>query len=230
LIISINQPAFIPWLGYFQRILLSDLHVVLDHVQFEKNSMINRNKIKTKDGKELWLTIPVKTSGRFGDLSINKIEIHNNRKWQKRITESIKHSYGKSPFFNEYYKDLELMICDDYLLLNDIIKRISKYLISQLQINIPIYYSTDLAIRNEKSELILELCKYFKADTYISGPFGRNYLEIEKFESAKIKLLFHDYNHPTYKQINGGFISHLSILDLLFNKGPESKLILQNIK
>jgi len=122
------------------------------------------------------------------------------------------------------------MICDDYLLLNDIIKRISKYLISQLQINIPIYYSTDLAIRNEKSELILELCKYFKADTYISGPFGRNYLEIEKFESAKIKLLFHDYNHPTYKQINGGFISHLSILDLLFNKGPESKLILQNIK
>jgi len=87
LIISINQPAFIPWLGYFQRILLSDLHVVLDHVQFEKNSMINRNKIKTKDGKELWLTIPVKTSGRFGDLSINKIEIHNNRKWQKRITE-----------------------------------------------------------------------------------------------------------------------------------------------
>ena len=74
MIVSINQPAYLPWLGYFERIANSDLHIVLDHVQFEKNSFTNRNKIRTKEGW-MWLSVPVKTKGKFGELNINELEI-----------------------------------------------------------------------------------------------------------------------------------------------------------
>jgi len=60
MIVSINQPAYIPWLGYFDRISKSDLHIILNHVQFEKNSMTNRNKIRTSQGWA-WLTVPLHT-------------------------------------------------------------------------------------------------------------------------------------------------------------------------
>src|SRR5580700_5731203 len=99
MIVSINQPAFFPWLGYFHRIAISELHIVLDHVQFEKNSNVNRNKIRTGEDAK-WLTVPVVTKGKFGDLAINKLEIANQEKWQRKITETIKQFYKKAPYFN----------------------------------------------------------------------------------------------------------------------------------
>ncbi|HMC74088.1 MAG TPA: WbqC family protein, partial [Terriglobales bacterium] len=82
MIISINQPAYLPWLGYFHRIAVSDMHIVLDSVQFEKNSFTNRNKARTAQGW-CWLTVPVKTAGRFGELNIREVEIDNERPWAK---------------------------------------------------------------------------------------------------------------------------------------------------
>ncbi len=79
MLLSINQPAYLPWPGYFDRIARSDLHVVLDHVQFEKNSFINRNRILGANGP-CWLTVPVRTKGRFGDLQIHEIEIDNTQR------------------------------------------------------------------------------------------------------------------------------------------------------
>ena len=225
--ISINQPAFIPWPGYFHRMLISDLHVVLDHVQFEKNSVTNRNKIKAKNGKEMWLTIPLQTSGKFGDLPINEVKIFNDHKWQRRIVETIRQTYSKASFFHDYFNDLESIFSAEYILLNEIIKPTTRYLMDKLEIKTPTYYSSEIELKSGKSDLILELCKHFNADTYISGPLGRNYLEMEKFAEAEIEIIFHNYNYPTYTQINGDFITHLSVLDLLFNKGPESRFIFQ---
>ena len=83
MILSINQPAYLPWLGYFDRIERSDVHVVLDHVQFEKNSFVNRNKIR--NGNDwTWLTVPVETKGKFGALDIKNIKINNNINWKKK--------------------------------------------------------------------------------------------------------------------------------------------------
>ena len=83
MIISINQPAYLPWLGYFNRIIKSNLHVVLDTVQFEKNSFINRNKIIINQAP-VWLTVPVLTKNLFGYLDINAIEIDHKVPWQKK--------------------------------------------------------------------------------------------------------------------------------------------------
>ena len=104
MIISINQPGYLPWAGYFDRIAKSDLHVVLDHVQFEKNSHVNRNQILGQSGP-FWLTVPVRTKGRFGNLSIVNLEIDATQSWTRKHVESIRSSYSRSPFFGEYCVD-----------------------------------------------------------------------------------------------------------------------------
>jgi hypothetical protein len=99
--VSIMQPAYLAWLGYFDRIAMSDIHVVLDHVQFEKNSFTNRNKVRSSAGWS-WLTVPVETSGRFGSLAIRDLKIASEPRWRKKHLNTIETCYGRSPFFDVY--------------------------------------------------------------------------------------------------------------------------------
>jgi hypothetical protein len=225
MIVSINQPAFFPWLGYFHRIAISDLHIVLDHVQFEKNSNVNRNKIRAREEAK-WLTVPVITKGKFGDLAINKLEIANQEKWRRKITETIKQFYKKAPYFNDYFPFIEETLSREWEFLNDLMKHTNTYFLNKLAISTPLIYSSEINIEGTKGDFILNLCKKYGATEYISGPFGRDYLDKTQFSDNNLKLTFHDYDHPTYTQTQTGFISHLSIIDLLFNHGKNSKQIL----
>jgi hypothetical protein len=224
--VSINQPAFFPWLGYFHRIAISDLHIVLDHVQFEKNSFTNRNKIKTPDGT-IWLTVPVNTSGKFGDLAIHKIEIANQIKWQKKITETIRQFYKKAPFFEQYFPFIEdTLLNHEWTAFSKLLRYLNNYFLKELDIHTPLVYSSEIDIEGTKSDLVLNLCKQYNTDTYISGPFGKDYLEHKKFEDTGIDIEYHEYSHPEYSQQYGDFTPYLSVIDLLFNCGNESKKIL----
>ena len=98
MILSAHQPAYLPWLGYFHKLAVSDGFIILDNVQFEKNSYINRNKIKTPSG-ESWLTIPVKMREHLNK-SINEMEFADF-KWQKKHFNSIIMNYKKSLNYNE---------------------------------------------------------------------------------------------------------------------------------
>ncbi|PAJ72192.1 hypothetical protein CJF42_22490 [Pseudoalteromonas sp. NBT06-2] len=227
MIISINQPAYLPWLGYFERIAKSDLHVVLDHVQFEKNSMVNRNKINSPNGPSL-LTVPVKTAKKFGDLAINNIQINNQNKWQKKHWQSIFFNYKKSDYFHLYQASLEAQYQQDWTNLNSLLKVQLKFFLSTLKITTPIIYSSELNLTKTKSELVLEICKNQNATTYLSGPFGRDYLELEAFKKNDIKVTYQDYLHPIYSQFNDTFESHLSTLDLLMHHGNEAINILRS--
>ena len=225
MMVSINQPAYLPWLGYFDRIAKSDKHVVLDHVQFEKNSMVNRNKIKTANGW-CWLTIPLKTAGQFGDLAINKVQINNSQNWQKKHWNSIYFNYKKSPFFERYAEQFESFYQQKWDTLGAALKWQLSFFLEALGISTPVVYSSDADYQLTKSELVLEICQAHQASTYLSGPFGRDYLDHQAFVQQEIEVRFQDYNHPAYQQLHGDFISHLSVLDLLCNHGVRSKEIL----
>ena len=97
-VVSINQPAYLPWLGYYDRIARADIHVELDCVQFEKNSFANRNRIRLRQGSA-WLTVPVRTKGRFGDLMIDEIEISGDGRWQGKHWRSLSQAYAHAPHF-----------------------------------------------------------------------------------------------------------------------------------
>ena len=96
MIVSIHQPAYLPWLGYFDKIARADLFIWLDNVQFQKNSFQNRNKILTKDGP-VWLTVPMRTSGVLYETPLKDVEIDNSKNWRVKHLSSIKMNYGKAP-------------------------------------------------------------------------------------------------------------------------------------
>jgi len=226
MMVSINQPAYLPWLGYFERIVNSDVHVVLDHVQFEKNSMVNRNKIYTANGACL-LTVPIKTANKFGNLAINDVEINSQVKWQKKHWQSIYFNYKKAAFFNLYNEELETFYLIKWETLNSLLTAQCKFFLSKLNINTPVIYSSDLSLDQNKSELVLEICRQLKATEYISGRFGRDYLDLDVFKSNQIKVSFQDYTHPEYAQFGNPFISHLSVLDLMMHHGNKALEILK---
>jgi hypothetical protein len=220
MILSINQPAYLPWLGYCQRIAISDVHVILDHVQFEKNSFTNRNKIRTKDGS-LMLTIPLKTKGLFGQLAINSIEIADDT-WRLKHLKTLKGTYSKSPFFKTYEAQLLPFFEQKQTQFIDSILPMNEWLLKQLGIETKLVKSSDIKPEGTKSDLVLNICKELGASTYLSGPIGRDYLDMKSFKDANIEVEFHDYKHPNYKQMYEPFLPYMTVLDLLFNYGPES--------
>lgn len=225
MIVSIMQPAYLPWLGYFERIAASDVHVVLNHVQFEKNSFINRNRIKTRSGP-VWLTIPVQTAGRFGNLPITDVRIDNAMKWSHKHWETLRQSYSGSAFFRDHSKFLKEFYSMEHELLNDVCNAVTAYLLEILSIKTRLISSSTMQLSSAKSDLVLEICRQLGATTYISGELGSNYLDEGAFAEAGITVKFQNYQHPEYRQLHGEFVSHLSVIDLLCNVGPESLEIL----
>jgi hypothetical protein len=225
-IVSINQPAYLPWLGYFDRILKSDIHVVLDHVQFEKNSMVNCNRIRTAQGS-MMLTVPVRTVGKFGRLPLNTLEIDNTQNWVKKHWRSIKESHARAPFAAAHLPFFEGVFGREWTRLLPLMNEITGYLLKSFAIPVPILSSTEMKVGGGKSALILNICKELGARTYISGPFGRDYLDLESFRREGIEVVFQNYNHPAYPQLHGAFEPYMSAIDLLMNCGPDSGAILR---
>jgi hypothetical protein len=226
MIISINQPAYIPWLGYFHRIAQSELHIVLDHVQFEKNSFTNRNKVRTNSGW-CWITVPVHTKNKFGELPINDVKINNSTNWKKKHFQTILQNYNQSPYFNLYREEIESLFTGEWTNLSTLCDKLTTSILRWLDINTPMVRSSELTPTRNKSSLVLELCEKTGATTYLSGPFGRDYLDQNTFSDKGISISFHEYEHPTYAQTHdGAFQPFMFIFDLLFNYGPDSWRIL----
>jgi hypothetical protein len=227
-IVSIMQPAYLPWLGYFHRIGVSDLQIVLDHVEIDRNSktkFANRNKVRTKDGW-VWLTVPLKTKGEFGNLQINRLGISDDERWAQKHWQTIRHNYAKAPYFAQHAAFFEGIYNRRWDRLVDITREITAYLLAVFGISTPVRWSSTMDVAGTKDELILNLCRAVGATVYMSGPFGRDYLHEERFQAAGIKVVYHDYVHPTYPQVFPGFEPAMAAIDLLFNCGPKSREIL----
>lgn len=227
MIVSISQPAYLPWPGYYDRILKSDLHIVLDHVQFERRGLTKRNKIKTPQGWS-YLTVPVKTKGKFKDCPIHELEIQQEDGWQRKHLQSLINNYSKAPFYKDHIGFFETLYSKEWLLLNDLLTEMNSYFLDVLDIPTKIVSSREFDPQLTKSDLILELCQKSETTTYVSGPFGRDYLDLGSFEAAGIKILYHDYEPPEYPQLFGDFEPYMSVIDMLFNCGPDSHDRLQN--
>jgi WbqC-like protein family len=221
MIVSINQPAYLPWLGYFHRIAAADAHVVLDHVQFEKNSFTNRNKIRTSTGWS-WLTVPIKTAGKFGQLPINEIEISNEKKWANKHWETMRLNYARAPFFSEHAGFFESVYLRSWQKLIDLTGEVTTHLVQAFGIKTRIYFSSQMNAAGKKDELVLNLCRELGANVYLSGPLGRNYLREPLFQNARITVRYDDYQHPAYSQAYPGFEPYMAAVDLLLNAGPKS--------
>ncbi len=225
-IITIHQPNYIPWLGFFHKLLISDIYVAFDDVQFEKNSFNNRNKIKTSSG-DCWLTIPVITKGKSKETLINNAQIDNNQKWAKKHLKTIQINYSKSEFYEDYILFFEETYNKKWDMLSDLNVHILRWLLREFEIETKFILSSKTKDKTgKKDKLVLDICKKLDADIYVSGALGKGYLNVDEFKKEKIDVYFQDYNHPKYSQLWGDFKPYMSIIDLLFNHGKESKNII----
>jgi len=223
------QPAYIPWLGYFDRVLKSDIHIVLDNVAMDKSSktkFTNRNKIRTPNGWS-WLTVPLQSVARSDEQVISDLEISPSMNWSEKHWKTIQSNYSRSNYYSDYSDYFENFYQQDWVHLAPMLQESTRYLLQELGIQTQQMKSSELSPQSKKADLILELCIKVGATTYLSGPFGRDYLDEHAFDKAGIELKYHDYVHPAYNQCFEGFESHMSVIDLLFNYGDKSLEILR---
>ena len=220
MILTAHQPAYLPWLGLFHKIALSDIYVFMDDVKYSKSDYSNRNQIKLVDGRKQWLTVPLKTKGSDSIL-FKELEIDNTQSWQKKHLNIIRQVYGKAPFISEL-KGLMRFYETEYRLLCDLNLDMLQYFLNILAIKARIVRAKDLNIKTTGNAYLIDLCRHFDGKLYVFGELGRNYAQTEQFENAGIDIYFQQYQHPQYFQINGDFVSHLSIIDLLFNVGAQN--------
>ena len=225
MIVSIHQPNYIPWLGFFHKLLLSDTYIVFDDVQFPRGKdYANRNQIKTNNGK-MWLTASV--LGKKDLKPWNQIEINNNG-WKEKHLTNIESFYKKTPYFKSYFLFLKRIYETDHKLLLDLNLDLIIFFLGCLDKIPNIILSSDIKTELTGLDKILYILKDQKATKYISGDGegSRRYIDEQLFKDNNIELIWQNYKHPTYKQLYGEFIPYLSILDLLFNEGPKSKDII----
>jgi len=225
LIVSIHQPQYLPWLGYFDKIDQADIFCFLDNVQYKKNEWQNRNRIKTASAWQ-WMTVPVRF--RFGE-KINEVAIDPTVNWQHKHLQAIITNYRKAPFFETYFGVFERIYQKQWSSLSElniiIIKEICRLLgIDQFKSAT----ASQMQLRNDPTGRLIDICKRLGGDTYLAGQGGAGYMDLKRFEESGIKVIFQDFIHPVYPQQFTGFVSYLSIVDLLMNCGPESMDIVRN--
>jgi hypothetical protein len=217
MVLSAHQPAFMPWPGLFAKINEADAFVILDDVQFERNSYVNRNLIAIA-GKPHWLTVPVKMAGHTNK-TIRQMEIDESTDWRRKAWETIRHNYSKAPYWEENSNGIRQYIEG----VIDSLSSVSRWGIAFNGLTkTQMVTQSSLGIHGEKQELILNLCKHFGADRFLFGRNGRDYVNEEYFMDHGVMPLYQEYQYPVYKQFGDEFIPGLSIVDMLFHCGREA--------
>lgn len=226
MILTAHQPVYLPWLGLFHKIALSDKFVLFNEVQYLPKDWMNRNKIKTPNG-EIFLTVPVLRKG-YRDKKSNEIKINNETDWQKKHLKSILINYKKTTYFDDYFPFFEDVYNKKWNYLSDLNEYMLKWFLKQLKINVDFLKANDFNFTGTKSDLVLDMCKQLDSDIYIFGSQGKDYAKIDDFTNSGIIPVFQEYVHPSYQQLHGEFVSHMSIIDLLFNCGSQSYEIIMS--
>jgi len=232
MLVAIHQPTFLPWLGYFDRMLQSDLFVLLDHVQFERRNYQNRTLIRL-EAEARWLTVPVvqlSQKERIIEKRVdNPSDTAGGRWWGPNHFLTLRYAYRKAPFFDLYAPRLRAILEARWDKLVDLNLATLDFLREALGITTPIARSSELAVEGQRSELLLNICKRVGASAFLGGMGGsRGYLDHAAFRDAGMGVVWQQFKHPQYKQCGeGAFVPGLSALDLLFNCGPRSGALLR---
>lgn len=224
---GILQPSYLPWLGYFDQMAQSDVFVIYDDVQYDRDGWRNRNKIKTPQGWQ-WLTVPVTVKGKP---DIRDVEVDNHAGWYQDHAKAIRQNYSRAPFFKDYVTEFEgAYRLGGWPKLINLNLHFLQCLKGILGIRTELVLASTLRCDNpDRVRRLIDLCRRLGADEFLEGSSGRNYLAVDGeklFAAEGITLQYHDYQHPVYPQLYGPFLPFLSVIDLIFNCGPESLSIL----
>ena len=241
IVVSAHQPNFLPYLGFFDKMARSDIFVIRDEVLFIKKDYHQRNRIRINGSDNennpqcKWLKVPVEDINDYiKNIQIKKDIKIKNVPWNIKLLNEIKASYRGSEYFNEFYPKIKNILNNSDIKLISLNMKLINFFKMVSEIDTEIIMASDLGLKpytyneeldngkNDKSEDLVEIAKELNADIYLSGSGGKDYLQLNAFRNENIKVEFHNFNHPIYKQKFPGFVPNMSALDLLFCEGKST--------
>lgn len=218
--VGIIQPNYLPWRGYFHFMQSVDVFIFLDDVQYTKQDWRNRNRIRTRDGKTVYLTVPVHHEGQP---HIMDVSIDNTQDWATQHLRKLENSYGRAAFFNTYFETLSEVLMSKPDNLADLNITLTGVIAQWLGIATPTLRASSLGATGRKDERLIQLVRSVGGDHYLSGPAAQDYIQPELWKQAGVDLSYMTYpDYPAYPQISAPYDPAVSILDLLFAVGPEA--------
>ena len=229
-IISIMQPHFFPRIAFFDLILKSDVFVVLDNVQFERQSWQMRNRILTKDGI-LYINLPIlkkQLKTEIKDIMVKPIF-----DWSLKLKKTLIQNYAKSKHKSELNNLIEnLFDFSSFKNLNenklsDINLHFIKIICKSLKIKFEPILSSDLNVSGLRTERLINILNKLNAKIYYTVDGSKEYLKEDSFTiRSDVELKFQKQNFVEYKQIHSKkFVPNLSILDSIASIGLEKTKI-----
>jgi WbqC-like protein len=219
----VHQPMYLPYPGFFHKLSLADIFVIMDDVQYDKR-FTNRNRILDPQGPQ-WLTVPINKAHKFSPN--NQVQINNALPWRETHWKKICASYANADYFPIYREYFEALYSREWRLLFDLDLETIRQLMDWLGIKIPIIRESELNVQGTGTQRLINACKAIGVDTYISGRGGKEYMDEKLFAVEGVRLEYQNYTPTPYPQrFTNTFVPDLSILDMLSNIGPGStKLI-----
>lgn len=217
--VVIHQPDFMPWLGFFDRLLRADLFIALDHVQFvtgTSRSWMHRDVIKTPGGPK-WLSLSVKKAP-FG-APIRDIRLSPEPAWRAANLNLLRENYRKAPCFGEVFPAVEAVYGAGHDGLSEMSLASIDMLSDMLGVQTPRMLSSEMQPAGVNNAMLIDLLQKAGATHYLSGLGARAYLDPALFSQAGIEVVWQDFRHPVYPQLHGEFKPGLSALDMLCNCG-----------
>ncbi len=219
MLVGIHQLHYLPWLRYFEKIARADVFIVLDNIQYNKNGWQNRNRIKTAQGGTV-LTVPV--LDRFAQ-PLDAVAIDTRQRWQRKHWRTLQQAYARAPYFADLAPFLELVYARDWTHLNDLNRHMLAWYLEILGIETRVVYASELDVPGVATERLVNLIRAVGGTHYYSGAYALDaYLDAEALQDAGIALTLQEWKAPIYPQLHGGFVSDLSVVDVMMNCGPDA--------
>ena len=216
MIVTIHQPDFLPWLGFFDRWKRSDIYIILDDVQFLRRGWHHRDKIKTRDGVK-WLTVPVFKKRKYHQC-IRDVKIDNGPNWRDKHIRTIESNYQKAPNFDHCFRKIKKIYDRNHLFLIDLNLELLNWMATELRITIPTVLASEYNVKTIATQRLVDLVKIVHGTKYLTGLGSKDYLDESLFYKHNIQVIWQNYRHPVYKQLHGEFIPMLSALDYLMSR------------
>lgn len=223
--VGIHQPDYIPWLGLFYKMYLSDVFIHLDDAQYSNEAAHNFNVVKTAQG-ELRLKFPVEY--HLGDL-INTVRPKYELKWREKHLRTLEMNYSKAKFFKDTFPELRDVFMVDYSNVADLNIAINEYIAKQFGIAPKFINSSEFALETKREEKVIDLCVAVGGTRYISGNGARVYQDPAHFADRGVELTYLDYKPIEYPQVWKEFLPCMSVLDYIFNCGYDWDYVLRKV-
>ncbi len=216
-----HQPQYFPYIGILNKISKADVCIITDNLQFNKKAFHNRTFIKRNDSKVL-ITIPVLTKNNRWR-PINEMKINYEEPWLRKHLKTIFLAYSKCAYFNKYFDIIKEIYEKEHIYLSDLTSELLIFILREFEIIEDIRFSSELKIKGEKTEFLINLTKSVNGTKYLSGSGAKAYFDPEVFLQSELEHEFNEFVHPVYSQLGKNFIEGIGCIDLLMNCGKDGR-------